>query len=132
MAVNKAVDGTLKYEKALGNASSNTLCKRGIQHLHIKFINGRGVYSSIILSPKGGKESKALRAREENQRRVKKKGRQKGRRRKRGKRGKIKENKSTNLLMKKEKNIRGKEMKKNGQGDQCKKTEKLWNQSDNT
>ena len=77
MTVNKAVDGgTLKYEKALRYAISNTLCKRGIQHLHIKFINGRGVYSSIIPSPKGGKESKALRAREENQRRVKKKGRE--------------------------------------------------------
>ena len=36
MAVNKAVYGMLKYEKALGNAISNTLCKRGIQHLHIK------------------------------------------------------------------------------------------------
>ena len=82
MAVNKAVYGMLKYEKALGNAISNTLCKRGIQHLHIKFINGRGVYSSIIPPPKGGKESKALRARAENQR-VKKKGRGKGRRRKR-------------------------------------------------
>ena len=59
----------------------------------------------------GGKESKALRAREENQRRVKKKGRGKGRRRKRGKGrrrkrgkgGKRKKNKSTSLLMKKEK-----------------------------
>ena len=48
MAVNKAVYGMLKYEKALGNAINNTLCKRGIQHLHIKFINGRGVNSSII------------------------------------------------------------------------------------
>ena len=68
----------LKYEKVLGNAITNTLCKSGIQHLHIKFINGRGVYSSIIPPPllKGGKESKALRAREENQRRVKKKGRE--------------------------------------------------------
>ena len=28
--------------------------------------------------------------------------------------------------------MRGKEMKKNGQGDQCKRTEKYWNQSDNT
>ena len=89
MAVNKAVYGMLKYEKALGNVISNTLCKRGIQHLHIKFINGRGVYSSII-PPKGGNESKALRARAENQRRVKKKGRGKGRRRKRGKGGKEK------------------------------------------
>ena len=81
MAVNKAVFGMLKYEKALGNAISNTLGKRGIQHLHIKFINGMGVYSSIIPPPpKGGKESKALMAREENQRRVKKKGRGKGRR----------------------------------------------------
>ena len=41
MAVNQAVYGMLRYEKALGNAISNTLCKRGIQH-------GRGVYSSII------------------------------------------------------------------------------------
>ena len=48
MAVNQAVYGMFRYEKALGNAISNTLCKRGIQHLHIKFINGRGVYSSII------------------------------------------------------------------------------------
>ena len=48
MAVNKADYGMLRYEKALGNAINNTLCKRGIQHLHIKFINGRGVYSSII------------------------------------------------------------------------------------
>ena len=76
MAVNKAVYGMLKYEKALGNAITNSLCKRGIQHLHIKFINGRGVYSSIIPPPQGGKESNALRAREENQRRVKKKGRE--------------------------------------------------------
>ena len=82
MAVNKAVYGMLKFEKALGNAISNTLCKRGIQHLHIKFINGMGVYSSIIPPPRGAKESKALRAKEENQRRVKKerKGRGKGRR----------------------------------------------------
>ena len=77
MAVNKAVYGMLKYEKVLGNAITNILCKSGIQHLHIKFINGRGVYSSIFPPlPKGGKESKALRAREENQRRVKKKGRE--------------------------------------------------------
>ena len=55
MAVNKAVYGMLKYEKALGNAISSTLCKRGIKHLHIKFINGRGVYSSIIPPPKEGK-----------------------------------------------------------------------------
>ena len=48
MAVKRADYGMLRYEKALGNAINNTLCKRGIQHLHIKFINGRGVYSSII------------------------------------------------------------------------------------
>ena len=47
----------------------------------------RGVYSSIIPPPPkgGGKESKALRAREGNQRRVKKKGRE-GKRKGRGKR----------------------------------------------
>ena len=66
----------------------------------------RGVYSSII-PPVGGKESKALRAREENQR-VKKKGREgKGKEKGKGKgkeKGrKRKENKSTNLLMKEEK-----------------------------
>ena len=32
MAVNKAIFGILKYEKVLGNAISNTLCKIGIQH----------------------------------------------------------------------------------------------------
>ena len=31
MAVNEVVYGMLKYEKVLGNAISNTLCKRGIQ-----------------------------------------------------------------------------------------------------
>ena len=42
----------------------------------IQYIFCRGVYSSIISPPpKGGKESKDLRAREENQRKVKKKGR---------------------------------------------------------
>ena len=56
MAVNKAVFGMLKYEKALGNAISNTLCKKGIQHLHIKFINGMGVYSSIIPPPPKGRK----------------------------------------------------------------------------
>ena len=61
-------------------------------------------------------------------RRVKKK----ERRSKRGKGGKRKENKSTNLLMKKEKNMRGKEMKKMDKGTNEKKTEKLWNQSDTT
>ena len=51
----------LKYEKALGNAITNSLCKRGIQHLHIKFINGRGVYSSIIPPPpKGGRNEMLL------------------------------------------------------------------------
>ena len=50
----------LKYEKALGNAITNSLCKRGIQHLHIKFINGRGVYSSIIPPPKGGRNQMLL------------------------------------------------------------------------
>ena len=50
--------------------------KGGFNIYIIKFINGRGVYSSIIPPPRGGKESKALRAREENQRRVKKKGRE--------------------------------------------------------
>ena len=60
MAVNKAVYGMLKYEKALGNAISNTPCKRGIQHLHIKFINGRGVYSSIIPPPQGGERNQRL------------------------------------------------------------------------
>ena len=50
----------LKYEKALGNAITNSLCKRGIQHLHIKFINGRGVYSSIIPPPKGGRNQRLL------------------------------------------------------------------------
>ena len=44
----------------------------------------RGVYSSIIPPQGGGKESKALRAREGNQRRVKKKGRE-GKRKGRGK-----------------------------------------------
>ena len=39
MAVNKAIRGILKYEKLLGNAISNTLCKMAIQHLCIKFIN---------------------------------------------------------------------------------------------
>ena len=34
--------------------------------------------------------------------------------------------------MKKEKNMRGKEMKKMDKGTNAKKTEKLWNQSDNT
>ena len=61
MAVNKAVYGMLKYEKALGNAISNTLCKRGIQHLHIKFVNGRSVYSSIIPPPpQGGERNQGL------------------------------------------------------------------------
>ena len=32
MAVNKAICGILKYEKVLGNAISNMLCKIGIQH----------------------------------------------------------------------------------------------------
>ena len=54
--------------------------------------------------PRGGKESKALRAREENQRRVKKKGRRKGKGRGKGRKGrKGKENKRTNLLLKEEK-----------------------------
>ena len=35
MAVNKAICGILKYEKVLGHAISNTLCKIGIQHLCI-------------------------------------------------------------------------------------------------
>ena len=35
MAVNKAICGILKYEKVLGNAVSNMLCKIGIQHLCI-------------------------------------------------------------------------------------------------
>ena len=35
MAVNKAICGILKYEKVLGNAISNTLCKIVIQHLCI-------------------------------------------------------------------------------------------------
>ena len=62
MAVNKAVYGMLKYEKVLGNAITNTLCKSGIQHLHIKFINGRGVYSSIIPppSPRGERNQRLL------------------------------------------------------------------------
>ena len=60
MAVNKAVFGMLKYEKALGNAISNTLGKRGIQHLHIKFINGMGVYSSIIPPPPRGERNQRL------------------------------------------------------------------------
>ena len=43
----------------------------------MKVAKNRGVYSSIISPPpRWGKESKALRAREENQRRVKKKGRE--------------------------------------------------------
>ena len=50
---------------------------------------------------------------------MKKKGRGKGR--KRGKKGKRKENKSTNLLMKEEKNMRGKEMKKMDKGTNAKK-----------
>ena len=49
----------LKYEKALGNVITNSLCKSGIQHLHIKFINGRGVYS-IIPPPKGGRNQRLL------------------------------------------------------------------------
>ena len=51
---------------------------------------------------------------------MKKKGRGKGRRRKRGKGEKRKENKSTNLLIK-EKNMRGKEMKKMDKGTNAKK-----------
>ena len=95
--------------------------------------------------PRGGKGSKALRAREGNQRVKKKrrekkgkgkgkgKGKEKGKgkgkekERKRGKGGKRKENKS-----KRRKKYEGKGNEKNGQGDQCKRTEKLWNQSDNT
>ena len=50
----------LKYEKALGNAITNSLCKRGIQHLHINFINGRGVYSSIIPPPPKGVRNQML------------------------------------------------------------------------
>ena len=49
MAVNKAVCGILKYEKVLGNAISNTLCKIGIQHLCIKFINEQFYLSRSIL-----------------------------------------------------------------------------------
>ena len=75
---------------------------------------------------KGGEESKALRAREENQRRVKKKGtegkgKKKGKGEGKGKKGKKgrkrKENKSTNEGGK---NMRGKEMKKMDKGTNAK------------
>ena len=74
-----------------------------INILKSSFCFFRGVYSSIIASTKGGgKESKALRARKENQRRVKKKGRKrkgkekgKGKGKEKGKGRKRKENKST-------------------------------------
>ena len=49
MAVNKAVYGISKYEKVLGNAISNRLCKMGNQHLCIKFINGQFYLSRSIL-----------------------------------------------------------------------------------
>ena len=109
----------LKYKKSYNPYSQDTFYQQKI--------NCRGVYSSIIPPPPpqgGEKESKALRAREENQRRVKKKGR--GRRREgegegKEKGGKREENKSTNLLMKKEKNMRGKEMKKVDKGTNAKK-----------
>ena len=101
----------------------------------------RGVYSSIIPPPPmGGKESKDLRAREENQRKVKKKGRkEKGKERKEKGKGKGKE-KGSKREGKEKNSTKGKEQKKNegkgkevyGQGEQCKRTEKLWDQSDNT
>ena len=49
MAVNKAICDILKYERVLGNAISNTLCKMGIQHLCIKFTNGQFYLSRSIL-----------------------------------------------------------------------------------
>ena len=49
MGVNKAVWGILKYEKVLGNAINNTLCKIGIQHLCIKFIYAQFYLSRSIL-----------------------------------------------------------------------------------
>ena len=93
--------------------------------------------------PKGGKESKALRAREGNQRRVKKKGRKgkgkekgKGKGKKKGRKRGREENKKKIRVQKEreeEKNMRGKEMKKMDKGaGQCKRTEKRWDQSDNT
>ena len=59
----------------------------------------------------------------------KRKGKGKEKRRKRGKgeKKKIRVQKQ----MKEEKYV-GKGNEKNGQGDQCKRTEKLWDQSDNT
>ena len=65
---------------------------------------------------------KALRAREGNQKRVKKKGREKKGKekgRKRGKGGKRKENKSINLPIE-QKNMRGMEMKKMDKGTNAK------------
>ena len=77
------------------------------------------------LSIGGGEKSRALRAREENQRRVKKKGREgkekgkgKEKRRKRGK-GEKKENKSTKAS-EEGKNMWGKEMKKMDKGTNAK------------
>ena len=97
----------------------------------------RGVYSSIIPPPPqgGGKESKALRTREGNQRRVKKKGREKKGKEKgkgKGKEKGRKRRKKKRIRVREGKKYEGKGNEKNGQGDQCKRTEKLWNQSDNT
>ena len=85
----------------------------------------------------GGEESKALlglgkKIKEEwkiregkEQGKEKGKGKEKGR--KRGKEGKRKENKSTNLLMKEEKNMRGKEMKKMDNGTNAKELRNFGN-----
>jgi hypothetical protein len=52
-------------------------------HVYYNRVSTRGVYSSIIPPPwGGGKESKGLRAREENQRRVEKMERQREKKRK--------------------------------------------------
>ena len=75
----------------------------------------------------GGKESKALKAREENQRRVKKKGRDGKGRRKGRKRGKGRKKKKIRVQkeMKEEKNMRGKEMKKMDNGANTKERRNL-------
>ena len=90
----------------------------------------RGVYSSIIPPPKGGgKESKDLRAREENQRKVKKKGRKEkgkegervGEREGEGKeKGKRKERKRRVQKERNKRKIKGKEKKYMDKGGNAK------------
>ena len=88
----------------------------------------------------GGKESKDLRAREENQRKKGKEGeregdrgigKEKGRKMTKGRKRKEKKRRVQKERNEQEKN-EGKGKEVYGQGCQCKRTEKLWDYSDNT